>query len=390
MHQDSTLLSIMHQRIADAGGWIPFDRYMQAALYEPGLGYYESAEVFGSEGDFVTGADLGPWLAKGFADLVAWGWQALGQPGDWTLLEQGGGNGALMCGVLHELEAHDVPMPGRIIAVETSARMRERQSRAYVAAGIHVEQVASLDAVASLDSCIMFCNELPDAFPVRCLVKQRGDLFERGVSWRGNAPAWEIGPQALDVLPPIAAQLRQPWPEGYITEWNPGLDAWQQALARTIGRGLIFCVDYGFTQQEYYRPNRIGGTLLAHYRHQASEDVFSNPGFRDITAHVDFSALAHCGGAYGLHSTGFMSQAAWLAQSPSVQGHIEALAASPGAEAMTQMAQAKRLLLPSGMGEVFKLLIQRTDDLGREAILPSFLGRFDRVGDLVMPGAASA
>ena len=389
MQQGSTLLSIMRQRIADAGGWIPFDRYMQAALYEPNLGYYESADVFGAEGDFVTGADLGPWLAKGFVDLVAWGWQALGRPSEWTLMEQGGGNGALLCGVLQELAASDVPLPRRMIAVEASTRMRERQSRAYETAGIRVDQVASLDAVAPLDSCIMFCNELPDAFPVRCLVKQRGGLVERGVGWRDDAFVWENGPQPLDALPSIDAQLQQAWPEGYITEWNPGLDAWQQALARVVGRGLIFSVDYGFTQREYYRPNRVGGTLLAHYRHQASEDVFSDPGCRDITAHVDFTALAHCGGKHGLRSTGFMSQAAWLAQSPSVQAHIAELAASPGAEAMKQMTHVKRLLLPSGMGEVFKLLIQRTDGFEHEKTLPSFLGRFDRLGDL-MSSAASA
>jgi SAM-dependent MidA family methyltransferase len=389
MQQDHTLLSILQQRIAAAGGWIPFDRYMQAALYEPGLGYYESADVFGSEGDFITGPDLGPWLAKGFADLVAWGWQALGQPSQWTLMEQGGGSGALLCGVLLGLAAQAVPLPSRIIAVEASARMRARQSRSYQVAHITVEQVESLDAIETMDSCIMFCNELPDAFPVRCLIKQQGTLHERGVGWDGSSLTWANDAGPMDQSPWIDPSLQQAWPEGYITEWNPGLDDWQMALARIIRRGLVFCVDYGFTQREYYRPNRIGGTLLAHYQHHASEDVFIDPGSRDITAHVDFTALAHWGRTHGLPSTGFLSQGAWLAQSPSVQAHIATLAASPGAEATKQMAHVKRLLMPSGMGEVFKLLIQRTDALGPEATLPPFLGRFDRVGEL-MPDAASA
>ena len=381
--------SILHQRIIQAGGWIPFDRYMQAALYEPGLGYYESADVFGAEGDFVTGADLGPWLAKGFADLITWGWQALGRPSEWTLMEQGGGSGALLCGVLQEFAAQGMPMPARIVAVEASARMRKRQEQAYRDARIPVEQASALPAVEPGEACILFCNELPDAFPVRCLVKREEVLYERGVGWSGEAPAWEVAPEPLTDGPRIDPALQQAWPEGYATEWNPRLDSWQRDVARVVRRGLVFCLDYGFSQQEYYRPNRIDGTLMAHYRHQASGDVLADPGSRDITAHVDFTSLAHWGRIHGLQSTGFMSQGAWLAQSPSVQTHIAALAGSAEAAAMKQMAHAKRLLLPSGMGELFKLLIQRTDGVGSDATLPSFLGHFNRLRDIV-PDAASA
>ena len=382
MH-DHSLASILRQRIEASGGWIPFDRFMQAALYEPALGYYESAEVFGAKGDFVTAADLGPWLAKGFADLIAWGWQSMGKPCTWTLLEQGGGSGALLCAVVQELQALGLPLPARLIAVEASARMRVRQAEAYERAGISVEQASALTALGPLDACMMFCNELPDAFPVRCLVRKHDALHERGVAWQGSTPVWADADAPMHEAPWIDPALTQAWPEGYVTEYNPGLSTWQQDVAATIRHGLVFCVDYGFAQKEYYRPNRIGGTLLAHHHHRADVDVLTDPGSRDITAHVDFTALAHWGRVHGLHSTAFMSQGAWLAQSPAVQAHIAAIAGATDAGALAQMAQVKRLLLPSGMGELFKLLIQRTDGFGQDATLPPFLSRFDRLGDLV-------
>lgn len=359
-----------------------FDRFMQAALYEPGLGYYEQAQVFGEEGDFVTAADLGPWLAKGFADLVAWGWQAMGRPSDWTLLEQGGGSGALLCAVMQELQARNEALPARIVAVEASGRMRARQQAAYAEAGIPVEQVSTLGEVGGLEACIMFSNELPDAFPVRCLIRKGRDLVERGVAWDGSGVVWAEAAEPMEEIPWIDPALIEAWPEGYVTEWNPELPGWQQELAATVRHGLVFTVDYGFSQKEYYRPNRIEGTLLAHHRHRADADVLRDPGSRDITAHVDFTALAQAGRRHGLHGTAFMSQGAWLAQSPAVQAHIAAMAGATDAAALAQMAQIKRLLLPSGMGELFKLLIQRTDGLGQGETLPMFLGRFDRLSDL--------
>lgn len=384
MHSHS-LASILRQRIEASGGWISFERFMRSALYEPDLGYYEQAQVFGEGGDFVTAADLGPWLAKGFADLIAWGWQAMGRPSAWTLLEQGGGSGALLCAVMAELQAQGLPQPARIVAVEASAHMRARQAEAYEGAGIAVEQASALTDLAPLEAGIMFCNELPDAFPVRCLVYKHDALFERGVAWQGSpesALVWADAEAPMAGPPWIDAALVEAWPEGYVTEYNPGLQTWQRDVAATIRHGLVFSVDYGYTQREYYRPNRIDGTLLAHHRHQADADVLADPGSRDITAHVDFTALAHWGRSQGLQSTAFMSQGAWLAQSPAVQAHIAATAGATDARSLAQMAQVKRLLMPGGMGELFKLLIQRTEGLGGGETLPPYLNRFDRLRDL--------
>ncbi|MFQ5581138.1 MAG: class I SAM-dependent methyltransferase [Mariprofundaceae bacterium] len=379
MVESLSLETVLGKRIHHADGFLSFADFMQAALYEPELGYYETTDVFGKEGDFVTGAELGPWLAYGFSDIISWGWQQLGQPSSWTLLEQGGGTGALMLAILDILQTFPIAMPDRVIAVETSAHMRERQKQAYAQSGINVIQPASLDELDAMDSCLMFCNELPDAFPVRRFTYRQGELFERGVGIASGHFCWRDAQEVLHDGPEIHADLMRAWPEGYISEWNPHLAAWQRQLGRIIHKGYVFCVDYGYSQQEYYRPQRVEGTLLAHYRHQTSEDVLRDPGHCDITAHVDFTTLAHLGAQSGLQPTCFMSQGGWLAQSPLVQTRLQQLAASGSVNAVRDLAHAKRMLMPSGMGETFKLLIQHCS-AGDE--LPPFLSQFNRLHDL--------
>lgn len=386
MVESISLETVLRERIRCAGGFLGFADFMQAALYEPGLGYYESAAVFGTEGDYVTGVELGPWLAYGFADLVIWGWRQLGEPTSWTLLEQGGGTGALLLAVLDALQTSSIVLPDRIVAVEASAHMRQRQQKAYARHGITVTHHASLDEVEPMDPCLMFCNELPDAFPVRCFVYRQGELIERGVGMSGDAFCWQEAGGPLQDGPDIAPDLVSAWPDGYCSEWNPLLAAWQRQLGRIIRRGYVFCVDYGYTQQEYYRPQRVGGTLLAHHHHQVEENVLRDPGHCDITAHVDFTTLARLGLQSGLRPICFMSQGGWLAQTPMVQAKLQQLASSATAEAMRELAHAKRMLMPFGMGETFKLLIQHSS-AGNE--LPPYLGQFNRLHDLHVPASTA-
>ncbi len=371
----SQLEERLRQKIRKAGGWIGFDTFMQTALYEPGLGYYETATAFGVTGDFVTAVELGPWLALGLADLVTWGWKQMGSPAEWSLLEQGGGSGRLLCDVMRVLESSDIRPPARIIAVEASAAMRTRQRHAFAQAGLDVAQAADLHAVEPQACCIMFSNELPDAFPVRCFVWQNGEMHERGVSLQGEAFRWCRATAPLADQPAISPGLCAGWPDGYTSEWNPGLARWQRDISRVVRRGYVICVDYGYPEREYYRPARRAGTLMAHRGHQGYGDVLSEPGCRDITAHVDFTALVRAGRAAGLGLVQFMGQGAWLAQCPRVQRQIQALAVAQTAEADRAMAQAKRMLLPFGMGETFKLCVQAA---GLACTPPPFLKQFDR------------
>jgi len=369
------------RKITDGGGWLPFDEFMREALYAPGLGYYESSQVFGEQGDFVTGAELGPWLALGFADLLEWGWRQLGNPDDWTLIEQGGGEGRLLCDVLALLRAREMPMPAHIYAIERSAQLSCRQQQAYADLGVDVQLVESLQAVPISENVLYFCNELPDAFPVKCFTRKGGEMLERGVALgeQGEFIWQEKQASASDVLPCIDEKFVAAWPDGYISEWNPHLAGWQADVSRIMQHGFVFTVDYGYAQSEYYRPQRIEGSLLAHLQHDVEHDVLSDPGSRDITAHIDFTALGRAGRKAGLEMSCWIAQGAWLAQSPSVQAFIQQAVMQPSEKSTAVMAQAKRMLLPQGMGDLFKLSVQSK---GVISTSPDYLASFNRVDAL--------
>ncbi|TLS73611.1 SAM-dependent methyltransferase [Mariprofundus erugo] len=383
MTEQSRLEQIIRTRISDAGGFLPMDEYMQAALYEPALGYYESKTVFGKAGDFITAPELGPWLGLGFADLIANVWQQMGEPEHWTLMEQGSGSGKLLV-LVSELLGRMLPAPpSRLISVERSEGLRQRQKALFDERGMHVEQYASLDEIEPVEHIVVLSNELPDAFPVRCFCYRSGQFFERGISVGDDgALAWRSADQPMQAPPAIAAELIASWPDGYISEFNPGLSGWQQSVARIVQRGVVMTLDYGYSQAEYYRPGRVEGTLLAHAGHTAVADVFTGPGSRDITAHVDFTELVRCGRSAGLQPVMWMTQGGWLAQSPSLQSFVESLARQPDANSMHLLAHAKRLLMPFGMGEVFKLLIQSANVAIER---PAYLAQFDHLKELLSP-----
>jgi len=350
---------------------------MRAALYEEKLGYYESKHVFGEAGDFVTGADLGPWLAMGFADLMFWGWQQLGKPEEWVLLEQGGGTGRLLTQVLRFLQHQNMAFP-TVIAVERSAQMRERQQVHYTEKGFDVQQYVELADVKTDLPVLMMCNELPDAFPVRSFIWRDQYFYERGIQLSDNKFVWSESQKPMTDTPSIDAMLIEAWSNGYISEYNPALSTWQKDVSHVIEHGFIFCVDYGYSQQEYYRPNRIEGTLMGHKAHQVVENVLADVGLCDLTAHVDFTALAKAGIKYDLLPCSFITQGGWLAQSPMVQQAISELAQDGSLESVQALAHAKRMLLPFGMGETFKLLVQAK---GKQTC-PDYLKGLDRMRDL--------
>ncbi len=373
----TALQSMIADNIRASNGFLPFEDFMRAALYEKKLGYYESKHVFGEAGDFVTGADLGPWLAMGFADLMFWGWQQLGRPEHWVLLEQGGGTGRLLTQVLRFLQHQDMAFP-TVIAVERSAQMRERQQAHYAEKGFDVQQYIELADVKTDLPVLMMCNELPDAFPVRSFVWRNQCFYERGVQLSDDRFVWSESQESMADAPSIDTTLIEAWSNGYISEYNPALPAWQKNVSDVIGDGFVFCVDYGYSQQEYYRSNRIEGTLMGHKAHQVVENVLADVGLCDLTAHVDFTALAKSGMKYDLLPCSFITQGGWLAQSPMVQQAISELAQDGSIESVQALAHAKRMLLPFGMGETFKLFVQGK---GKQ-LCPDYLKSLDRMRDL--------
>ena len=188
---------------------------------------------------------------------------------------------------------------------------------------------------------------------------KKNTKVERGVDWDGKKFIWADLNPLTEASANISGNIEKEWPEDYTSEINPHLQSWQQGISNVFNKGVVLTVDYGYTQQEYYRPQRIEGTLMGHYKHQVVEDVLKlSPGLCDITAHVDFSALKQAGEKVGLESIAYTTQGSWLAQAKNIQQHIQKLAENPDVDSIAQITQAKRLMLPNGMGESFKLLIQ--------------------------------
>lgn len=373
------LESMIKTSIESNDGVMTFQSFMEKALYASGLGYYESARVFGAKGDFVTAPDMGFWLARALSDYLVWSWQKLGQPQAWSVLEQGGGKGQLLCQVHQMLLQKEVVLP-QYIAVERSQYLRQEQTQAYQKHKMTVQQFSDLSDVPTQAFCVVFCNELLDAFPIAVFEHRQGQFYDMGVACTDDQLHWQRSETTLASQPEIDACYVEAWPNVYQSEWNPSMSAWLAAMNHVVGKGFIFCIDYGYTQAEYYRPQRQKGTLLAHYQHQTNEAFFKHIGRQDLTAHVDFSALARYATQQGMQVSSFLSQSAWLAQSPSVQARVGEIATSKEESAVQEKAHLQRLVHPFQMGEVFKTcLLAKNNDVG----MPDYLQQFQAIGKLV-------
>lgn len=336
--------------IADAGGWIPFSRFMEAALYAPGMGYYAAgARKFGAAGDFVTAPELTPLFGRTLARAIA---PVLAETnGD--VLELGAGSGRLAADMLEALKQLGV-LPPRYAILEVSADLRQRQQDTLAHAAPHLAQrVHWLDALPESFTGVILGNEVLDALPVEVIHWTDAGPRVRGVVTESDGFAWADRPiddpmlraraEALDCVP------------DYVSEINLAAEALIASLGQALQRGLLLMIDYGFAASEYYHPQRHMGTLRAHYRHRALDDPFLLPGLCDLTAHVDFSAVARSGMAAGLTLAGFASQAGFLLNS----GLTELLMQTSPTDAAAYLPQAnavQRLVSPAEMGELFKVI----------------------------------
>jgi SAM-dependent MidA family methyltransferase len=336
--------------IDTAGGWISFAQFMEAALYAPGLGYYAAGAMkFGAAGDFVTAPEMTPLFGRTLAHAIA---PVLAETGG-EVLELGAGSGRLAVDVLGELARLDA-LPARYCILEVSADLRQRQQE-LIARELPqlAERVHWLDALPAHFSGVILGNEVLDALPVELLHWTEEAPLSRGVIVEGDAFAWQDRPIADPLLRARADALNLA--PGYLSEINLAADALIASLAHGMDRGLILMVDYGFSANEYYHPQRHMGTLRAHYRHHALDDPFYLPGLCDLTAHVDFSAVARAGMAAGLELAGYTSQASFLLNS----GLTELLMQTPPSDAAAYLPQAnavQRLVSPAEMGELFKVI----------------------------------
>jgi SAM-dependent MidA family methyltransferase len=325
------------QAIAAADGWLPFDRFMAIALYEPGLGYYaKSDRQFGampsSGSDFCTAPELSPLFGHTLARQVL---QALDASETDEVFEFGAGSGALAEQLLNVLGAR----VRRYSIVDVSGALRHRQAQRLAALG---DQVQWLDAWPAQMHGVVLGNEVLDAMPVQLLHWDGQAWFERGVALHGDAFAWADQPTAL--RPPHAG----PFMPGSTLEIHPQAEAFMRSLAERLQRGAAFFIDYGFPEAEYYHLQRQGGTLMCHQGHLADTDPLVQVGAKDITAHVNFSAMALSAQDAGLHVLGYTSQAHALVNC----GLLDLL---QDADVRTRAA-AQMLIAEHEMGELFKVL----------------------------------
>lgn len=336
--------------IEAADGWIPFSRYMAAALYAPGLGYYAAgATKFGWAGDFTTAPEITPLFGRTLARAIAPAIAATG--GD--VLELGAGSGRLAADLLGELERLDA-LPARYAILEPSPDLAARQRALLADEQPHLlARVCWLDALPAAFNGVILGNEVLDALPVDVVRWTDAGPLARGATHEQGRFVWRERPIDDDALRARAETLDLA--PGYVSEIGLAAEGLIRALAACLENGLILMLDYGFEAGVYYHPQRYMGTLRAHYRHHALDDPFYLPGLCDLTAHVDFSAVARAGTGAGLRLAGYANQAHFLIGS----GLTELLMAASPEDAAVWLPQSnavQRLVSPAEMGELFKVL----------------------------------
>ncbi|GAB1461365.1 SAM-dependent methyltransferase [Thauera sp.] len=356
--QSARLLERIEAELAAAGGWIPFARYMELALYAPGLGYYSGgARKFGPGGDFITAPELTPLFGQALAAQVEQVMRASAP----ALIEVGAGTGLLAADLLLELERRDC-LPERYGILELSGELRERQFDTLAAKAPHLAaRVQWLDALPERFAGAVVANEVLDVMPVHLVVSRAEGLFERGVAVATDAAGvrrlcWADVP-AAGAVAEAARALALPVPQSgeYVTELNLAGNAWVAAWAERLQAGALLLIDYGYPRAEYYLPSRSGGTLLCYYRHHAHGDPFLWPGLNDITAFVDFTAVAEAGFEAGLDVQGYTTQAQFLFNC-GVLECLERRGARESADYIRAARAVQRLTAPQEMGELFKVI----------------------------------
>jgi SAM-dependent MidA family methyltransferase len=351
------------REIAAAGGWISFERYMDLALYEPALGYYSAgARKLGAGGDFTTAPEISSLFGACVAKQCA---EVLRAVREGSILEVGAGTGRLAVDLLTRLESL-AQLPSRYFILEVSADLKERQRRLLHAALPHLgDRIVWLDGLPEPFDGVILANEVLDALPVTRF-RWDGTVFEElGVTVQDGA----FSSAARPADPTMTARCKMLMAhalseesslgtavlDGYVSEYCPRLQSWAAGMARSLRTGAVLWFDYGLPRAQYYLAERRDGTLLCHFRHRVHDDPFRYPGLSDITAWVDFTALAEAAAAADCELAGFTTQAFFLA-GMHIDAEMQAFAGGDANRFARLANQARQLMLPGEMGERFKAM----------------------------------
>ncbi len=350
------LAAQIRQVIADKGHAIPFSEFMQLALYAPTMGYYAAGQRrFGAEGDFVTAPELGDVFGQCLARQLAQVFEEIDGPCD--ILEFGAGSGRLAVTLVNELERL-AALPEHYFILETSADLQQRQ-RQFIAEQLpqHSERFIWLDSMPEQAiSGVVLANEVLDAMPVEMFaVDDEGCAQQYMIEFSDESFQWNYRPANRQLAEQIG---KLELPAGYSSEINPVIRGWIEMIVQGLKQGVVLLIDYGFPRHEYYHPQRSGGTLMCHYRHHSHSNPLTLVGIQDITAHVDFTAVAEAAMASALDVLGYTTLANFLLGS----GLADLVAAGDNdGDKITRQQLAKNheiqlLTSPAEMGELFKII----------------------------------
>lgn len=344
------LIEYIRHDIAENGGWISFARYMERALYAPGLGYYTAgAHKFGEAGDFITAPELSPLFGRTLARQVA----EIMTNSSPHILELGAGSGKLASDMLAELERLG-SLPDSYAILEVSAGLRARQQALMHERLPHLlDRMHWLDTLPEKFSGAIVSNEVLDALPVHLVHWRDSAITERGVGMSDNNLIWQERAISDAALLDVAQKIKVP--DDYVSEIGLAARGLINTLAQRLEQGAMLFIDYGFGAREFYHPQRSSGTLMCHYRHHAHDDPFFLPGLQDITAHVNFTDIAECGIDADMELMGYTNQAFFL-----INCGITALLQDTTPENLRDYlplsAQLQKLTSPAEMGELFKVI----------------------------------
>lgn len=367
--QHSALLTQqLRQMMRNAGGQIPFSDFMQQALYAPGLGYYSSGSLkFGTQGDFITAPELSPLFGQCVAAQCQ---QVLSRlPAKQRIvLEFGAGSGRLAVDVLSALAIADC-LPAQYWILELSSELQQRQRQLLTQKLPQlVPRVQWLTHLPEHEFVgVILGNEVLDAMPVERFRITADNLERFYVGWEGEQFVWRTGVYDDPMLSAILSPLLDHLPVDYCAEYNALFASWLQQVSGCLRQGLVLLIDYGYPRAEFYHPQRGDGTLMCHYRHHAHADPLILVGLQDITAHVDFTSVAEAASDAGFTVAGYTNQANFLLAC-GLADYMQRIDPADTVNWMRQTQHVKKLILPSEMGELFKV-IALTQGLDNEPLL---------------------
>ena len=344
-------------QIASQGGWLPFSRYMEMTLYEPGMGYYSAgAHKLGAGGDFTTAPELSPLFGAAICSTLLPVLEGLKEKGLPTqILEFGAGSGKLATSILNRLNDLGFDLD-RYDIIEISPDLAQRQKKKIGDALKELKlstQCNWLNALPKDFMGIILANEVIDAIPCDAIIYQNGFWYWHGVSYENQKLIWKIGvPVEQELLP--ESLLSGNFSEGYVTELHIPANAWMHQVAKHLDTGLFLTFDYGFPEGEYYHPQRLEGTLMAHHRHHAIQDPFHLPGLCDLTTHIEWSQIARSALAENADDVFLTNQAAYLLDAGIGDIALEIGDPSDPETFLPISNVLQKLLSEAEMGELFK------------------------------------